>query len=151
MSETEEKDKSSAPKEFILKDSLLMHNNMFWTSTLEFHLEGLLNRAYSDPKKKMLIQRWLNGAQGRDIIIKQFDFPSDPLLIRIGTESWSAQVLDDGKSYLPDVELLTTHLGLVALGDNLRSFIYGYLTGDFKLPKLFQSIRNHFYAMKIFF
>jgi len=59
MSETE---KSACPKEVVLKDSLLMHNNMFWTSTLEFHLEGLLNRAYSDPGKKKLIESWLSGA-----------------------------------------------------------------------------------------
>jgi hypothetical protein len=86
-----------------------------------------------------------------NIIIKQFDFPSDPLLIQIGPGSWSATVLDDGKTYVPDVELLSTHLGLVALGDNLRSFIYGYLTGDFKLPGLFKNFRSHIYSMKIFF
>jgi len=148
MSGTE---KSAFPKEVVLKDSLLMHNNMFWTSTLEFHLEGLLNRAYSDTKKQKLILRWLSGGGPRNIIIKQFDFPSDPLLIRIGPETWSATVLDDGKTHTPDVELLTTHLGLVALGDSLRGFVYGFLTGDFKLPMLFKSMRNHFYAMKIFF
>lgn len=148
MPETE---KPVSPKEFVLKDSLLMHNNMFWTSTLEFHLEGLLNRAYENPKKQQMIRRWLSGAQNKNIIIKQFDFPSDPLLIQIGPGSWSAQVLDDGKSFVADVELLTTHLGLVALGGNLRSFIYGYLTGDFKLPGLLKNLRSHIYSMKIFF
>ena len=59
MSETE---KSACPKEVVLKDSLLMHNNMFWTSTLEFHLEGLLNRAYENPKKRQMIRSWLAGA-----------------------------------------------------------------------------------------
>jgi hypothetical protein len=147
----EQKDTGTEKNEVILKDSLLMHNNMFWTSTLEFHLERVLNRAYADPEKKKRIQRWLNGAQSINIIIKQFDFPTDPLLIQIGPESWSAQVLDDGKSYTPDVELLSTHMGLVAMGDSLRGFVYGFLSGDFKLPLLFKSMRNHFYAMKIFF
>jgi hypothetical protein len=151
MPGTDENKQGLPGKEVVLKDSLLMHNNMFWTSTLEFHLEGLLDQAYADEKKRELIRRWLDGSSSKDIIIKQYDFPSDPLLIRFGPEAWSAEVMDDGQLSQPDVELQSTHMGLVALGDSLRGFLYGFLSGDFKLPLLFKSVRNHIYAMRIFF
>jgi len=150
MLETGKKEKSSAPKEFILKDSLLMHNNMFWSSTLDFHLGKLLDRAYAGDAGKKTIKNWLGSAREKNVVIIQLDFPSDPLLLQFRPEGWSAKVLDEGQSVQADVELCSEHISLIAFTDSLRSFIHALLRGSLKLPMLWQKPRDHYYAMRIF-
>ena len=123
---------------------------MFWDSVRDFHLEPLFKRAYADPGRKGLIQGWLRGGQGRNIIIRQLDFYCDPLLVEIRSECWTSRVLDGGPEPLAQVEVHAIHLALISLSDNLRAFAFGMLRGNFKLPLLFKSLRDHYYAMRIF-
>jgi hypothetical protein len=123
---------------------------MFWDSVRDFYLEPLLKRAYADPDRKQMIQRWLASSAGKNIIIRQLDFYCDPLLVEIGSEGGTGRVLDEGAEPLAQVELHAIHLALITLSDSLRSFAFGMLRGNFKLPLLFKNPRDHYYAMRIF-
>lgn len=123
---------------------------MFWESVKDFHLEPLFKRAYADPTRKKLIQRWLRGELGKSIIIRQLDFYCDPLLVEIGSEGWTSRVLDEGPEPLAQVELHAIHLGLIALSDSISSFAFGMIRGQFKLPLLFKNPRDHYFATIIF-
>jgi hypothetical protein len=125
-------------------------HNEFWQSTMEFHLESLLNKAYELPKKKQLIQKWLAGAKAKNIMVNQTDFPSDPLLLEFGEQGWTYRVLEDEQPCEAQVVLNSTHIGLIAYTDKLRTFIRGYLTGVFCLPKLFKNPCDHYFVMRIF-
>ncbi len=133
----------------MLRD-LKSHHNMFWDSVRDFHLEPLFKRAYADPARKKLIQRWLASSAGKNIIIRQLDFYCDPLLVEIRSEGWTSRVLDGGAEPLAQVELHAIHLALISLSDTLRSFAFGMVRGQFKLPLLFKNPRDHYYAMRIF-
>jgi len=129
---------------------LKAHHNMFWESVKDFHLEPLFKRAYADPGRKGLIQGWLRGGPGRNIIIRQLDFYCDPLMIEIRAEGWSSKVLDGEQIDRVEVELHSTHLGLIALSESISSFTFGIMRGKFRLPLLLKNPRDHYYAMRIF-
>lgn len=133
-----------------LERDLRSHHNQFWTSVKEFHLDGLLKRVYLDSSKRRLLARWLGNKGTKRIVINQIDFPSSPFLIEIGPEGWDTRVIDQEESNLADVKVYATHSGLIALSDSLNSFIFGMLLGDFKLPLLFNNLRDHYYVMRIF-
>ena len=149
--EIDEKEKDLPEKEVVLKDSLLMHNNMFWTSTLDFHLNDLLDKAYQSDEKKRLIAHWLGAAAQKNIVVMQHDFPTDPLWLQIRKDGWSTVVMDGSKPEVVHVEIVAEHLALVSLGDRLLPFLSGMARRKFRLPLLFSKIRDHYFAMKIFF
>jgi hypothetical protein len=123
---------------------------MFWTSVLDFHLKALLDNAYGNPRKKKLVEHWLNGSESKSVMVMQEDFPTDPLLLTFKPDSWHALVLDDGQNPRSDVALVSTHIALIALTGEFWSFVLGMSRGSLKLPLLFRNPRDHYYAMKIF-
>jgi len=146
--QTEGRDES---RPLTLKDSLVAHNNMFWTSATDFHLGGILDKAYQNPARRKLILRWLDGAEEKKIIIRQSDFPADPFLVRIRKDGWTASLLEEPDTSRADVELVSTHMALLIYTDTLASFLLGLLTRNLRLPIFFHKLRDHYYAMRIFF
>jgi len=133
----------------MLKD-LKSHHNMFWDSVERHHLEPLLTRAYSEKGKKKLIQRWLGKEGVKRILIKQLDCYSDPLLIELRKDGFGTKIMEDEEEFSAEIILDATHLGLIALTDQLSAFVFGWLKKDFQVPKFFRNLRDHYFAMRIF-
>jgi len=133
-----------------MREACKANLNLFWDSVRQDYLEDFLAAAYAKPWKRKLIRRWLKHRPRRCLVIKQSDFNADPLVIEFGPESFVIQVCEDEPGPRAEVEIIATHLSLIA-SYTLSWFLLNWLARSIHLPRLFKNLRDHFYAAAIFF
>ena len=134
----------------VMSEQIRDNNNQFWTTARQLHLDGFMETSYQCDRKRRLIERWLDRADAKLVVIKQRDFESDPLLIEMTATGYNVEILGRGREIMPDVEIIATHLAIIAYSTDPGKCLLAWLRGEIKLPGLVRKPRDHYYAAQVF-
>lgn len=100
----------------------LNQGESFWEDALEHFLRERIERIYKQKKYKKKLLRWLGNFDEKKAIIYLTDIPSDPFLIRLKKDEYSASTVKNF-DFKPDLELTTDHISLMSFGYNPLNII----------------------------